>query len=164
MEEHWEWCGVGKWSEVTQSCPTLCYPMDCSLPGSSVHGIFQARVLEWVAISFSRESSWPRDWTQVSHIAGRGFTVWATREARRGSRLFSGPREKGVYRPKSGRRWATTSLCSTPRRIYHGTDEMIGWGHQLNGHEFEQAPGDGEGQGSLVCYSPWGSKESDMTE
>ena len=43
--------------EVTQSCPTLCDPMDCSLPGSSVHGIFQARVLEWVAISFSRGSS-----------------------------------------------------------------------------------------------------------
>ena len=54
--------------------------MDCSLPGSSVHGIFQARVLEWVAISFSRRSSWPRDWTQVSRIVGRRFTVWATRE------------------------------------------------------------------------------------
>ena len=54
--------------------------MDCSLPGSSVHGIFQARVLEWVAISFSRESSRPRDRTQVSHIVGRRFTVWATRE------------------------------------------------------------------------------------
>ena len=48
-------------SEVAQSCPTLCYPMDCSLPGSSVHGIFQATVLEWIAISFSRGSSQPRD-------------------------------------------------------------------------------------------------------
>ena len=48
-------------SEVAQSCPTLCDPMDCSPPGSSVHGIFQARVLEWVAISFSRGSSQPRD-------------------------------------------------------------------------------------------------------
>ena len=47
-------------------------------PGSSVHGIFQARILEWVAISFSRRSSWPRDWTQVSHIVGGHFTVWAT--------------------------------------------------------------------------------------
>ena len=62
-----------------QSCLTLCNHMDCSLPGSSVHGIFQARVLEWVAISFSRKSSWPRDRTQVSHIAGRCFIVWATR-------------------------------------------------------------------------------------
>ena len=43
-------------------------------------------------------------------------------------------------------------------------DEMVGWHHQLNGHEFEQAPGDGDGQGSLACYSPWGHKESDTTE
>ena len=65
--------------EVAQSCPTLCDPTDCSLPGSSVHGIFQARVLEWAAISFSRASSRPRDQTQVSCIAGRCFTLWATR-------------------------------------------------------------------------------------
>ena len=52
--------------------------MDCSLPGSSVHGIFQARVLEWAAITFSRGSSQPRDRTQVSHTVGRHFTVWAT--------------------------------------------------------------------------------------
>ena len=69
-------------SEVSQSCPTLCDPVDCSPPSSSVHGILQARVLEWVAISFSRGSSRPRDWTQVSRIAGRCFNLWATREAR----------------------------------------------------------------------------------
>ena len=69
-----------KWSEVAQLCLTLCNPVDCSLPGSSVHGIFQAKVLEWVAISFSRGSSLPRGRTQVSHIVGRCFTVWATRE------------------------------------------------------------------------------------
>ena len=56
---------------VTQSCPTLCDPMDCSPPGSSVHGILQARLLEWVAMSFSRESSWFRDQAWVSCIAGR---------------------------------------------------------------------------------------------
>ena len=54
--------------------------MDCSLPGSSVHGIFQARILDWVAISFSRGSSQPRDGTWVSRTIGRCFTVWATRE------------------------------------------------------------------------------------
>ena len=70
-----------KESEVAQSCLTLCDPMDCSPPGSSVHGIFQARVLECVAISFSRGSPQPRDRTQVSHIMGRCFTIWATREA-----------------------------------------------------------------------------------
>ena len=66
---------------ITQSCSTLCDPMDCSPPDSSVHGILQARILEWVAIPFSRGSSWPRDWTLVPHISGRFFTVWATREA-----------------------------------------------------------------------------------
>ena len=67
-------------SEV-QSCPTLCDPMECSPPGSSLHGILQARVLEWVAISFSRGSSRPKDRTQVSRIPGRHFNLWATREA-----------------------------------------------------------------------------------
>ena len=65
---------------VTQSCPTLCDAMDCSQPGSSVQGIPQARILEWVAILFSRGSSWLMDYL-VSIIAGRVFTVWATREA-----------------------------------------------------------------------------------
>ena len=64
---------VVKWSEVIQLCLTLCDPMDYSLPGSLVHGIFQARVLEWVAISFSRGSSQPRDRTCVSCIVGRRF-------------------------------------------------------------------------------------------
>ena len=64
-----------------KSCPTLCNSMDCSPPGSSVHGILQVRMLEWVAISFSRGSSQSRDQTQVFCIAGRLFTVWATRES-----------------------------------------------------------------------------------
>ena len=61
--------------EVAQSCPTLCNPVDCSLPGSSVHGILQARILEYVAISFSRESSWPRDQTCVSYVSCIGRWV-----------------------------------------------------------------------------------------
>ena len=69
---------VNRLCEVTQSCPTLCDPMDCSLPGTSIHGIIQARILEWVAISFSRGSSWPRDWTCIE---GLHFNIWATREA-----------------------------------------------------------------------------------
>ena len=68
-----------KKSLVTQSCPTLCNSMDCSLPGSSVYETFQARVLEWVAISFFRGSSQLRDQTWLSHIVGRCFTIWATR-------------------------------------------------------------------------------------
>ena len=58
-------------SEIAQLCPTLCDPIDYRLPGPSVHGIFQARILNWVAISFSSRSSWPRDWTWVSCIVGR---------------------------------------------------------------------------------------------
>ena len=68
-------------TEVAQSCLTLCDPMDCSLPGSSVHEILQAIVLEWIAISFSRGSSQPRAGTRVSRIEDRRFTIWATREA-----------------------------------------------------------------------------------
>ena len=66
---------------VVQSCPTLCDLMDCSPASSSVHGILQARILEWVAIPFSRGSSQPRDWTQVPYIVVRFFTVWATQKA-----------------------------------------------------------------------------------
>ena len=62
--------------KVAQSRPTLCDPMDYT-----VHGILQARILEWVAFPFSRASSQPRDQTQVSCIAGGFFTNWATREA-----------------------------------------------------------------------------------
>ena len=66
---------------VTQSCPTLWDPLDCSPPGASVHGILHARILEWVAISFSRGSSWPRDQTQVSCICRQVVYHWVTREA-----------------------------------------------------------------------------------
>ena len=62
--------------KVSQSRPTLCDPVDYT-----VHGILQARILEWVHFPFSRESSQPRDWTQASHFAGRFFTSWATRGA-----------------------------------------------------------------------------------
>ena len=79
------WVGtVTMWTQwelkvlVAQSCPTLCDPMDCSPPGSSVHGILQARILEWVAIPFSRGSSRARDGTWVLLHADGFFTVWAT--------------------------------------------------------------------------------------
>ena len=95
----------------------LCDPMDCSPPGSSLHGILQARVLEWVAISFSRGSSQPRDRTQVSHVVGRCFNLWATREAR------TNPREHQIVRTHTKETtWIKTrhhpnssgTLCRTP--------------------------------------------------
>ena len=76
---------------VAQLCPTLCDPMDCSPPGSSVHGILQVRILEWFAISYSRGSSQPKDGTLVSWIAGEIFTVWATREALLNTGLILSP-------------------------------------------------------------------------
>ena len=82
-------CWIIKWnyknrewvSEIAQLCPTLCDPVDCSLLGSSVYGILQARILEWVASSFSRASSPPRDLTHVPCIGREILYHWATREA-----------------------------------------------------------------------------------
>ena len=83
-------CGLFLWNWVvwavccclvTKSWLTLCKPMDCSPPGSSVYGISQVRILEWVAISFFRGSSWPRDQTHISCIGKRILYHWGTREA-----------------------------------------------------------------------------------
>ena len=75
------WWNPPQIGTVSLSCVQLYDPVDCSLPGSSVHGILQARILEWIAIPSSRGSSQPRDGTQVFCIAGGFFNVWATREA-----------------------------------------------------------------------------------
>ena len=82
--------------KVAQLWLTLCNPIDCSLPGSSVHGILQTRMLKWVAMPFSGGSSQPRDRTLVSCIAGRFFTVQVTREALEVSRklLYTPPHLK----------------------------------------------------------------------
>ena len=107
---------IVKWrSEVSQSCPTLCDPMGCSLPGFSIHGIFQARVLEWLAISFSRGSSRPRDWTQVSRIGGRRFNLWATRKAH-GSKWVK----------SLSRVW----LCATPWTVAYYAPPSMGFSRQ----------------------------------
>ena len=91
--------------------------MDGSLPGSSVHGIFQARILEWATISFSRGSSQPRDRTQISCIADRRFTVWATRE------LLTSPSKRTTFKGHQHSnatlllsRFSRVWLCATPRR------------------------------------------------
>ena len=103
---------------VAQSCPTLCNPLACSRLDCSVHGIFQARILEWVAISSSRESSWLRDPSHVSCvscIAGRFFTCWAFGEAHslRGPSLFK------VWGPLFLKSTLLgSSLCLSPRPKY----------------------------------------------
>ena len=100
----------------------LCDPMDCSLPCSSIHGIFQTRVLEWVAISFSRGSSQPRDRTWVSCNVGRRFTVWATREI---------PKKGNAKECSSSVQFSSVAqscltlcdpvVCSLPRSSVHGS-------------------------------------------
>ena len=80
----WDWHILVSVYMCTQSCPTLCDPMEYSLPGSSAHGILQARILEWVAITCSRGSSWQRDLTCISYITCIGMWIlyhWATWEA-----------------------------------------------------------------------------------
>ena len=85
--------------------------MDYSPQGSSVHGIFQARILEWVTIPFSRASSWPRDWTQVSCFAGRFFNIWATR--------------KSLYCPRWKSILASTSPESRQTRIWDSSLSLL---------------------------------------
>ena len=129
---------------VAQLCPNLCDPMDCSPPGSSVHGISQARVLEWVAISFSWGSSWPSDRAHISCLAGRFFTTeppGKPKEANSGSWLQSvsshcwlcfklcGEPSQPLGSQKVRHDWATernTALCSAYMRtvaspVNHGT-------------------------------------------
>ena len=83
--------------------------MDCSPPGFSVHGILQARILEWVAMPFSRGSSRPRDWTQVSRIADRFFTVWATQEA---------PETKVIVKKKKKKKIKIKTSKQQPRSFW----------------------------------------------
>ena len=99
-----------KWSEVAQSCLTLCNPMDCSLAGSPIHGIVQARVLEWVASSFPRGSSRPRDWTWISSIVGRCFIVWATRDGNQKSMPMT---LNFTFKSKCGWMWPSSLTFST---------------------------------------------------
>ena len=112
---------------VTQSCPPLYNPMDYSRPGASVHGILQARILEWVAMPSSRGSSQASDRTQVSHIAGGFLTSWATREARE---THTQPQEEKFTWKISG-----SILCNHPH-----LRALLGW---------EQ-----KGSEKIICFLP----------
>ena len=107
----WLW---GKVKVKVKSCPTLCDPVDCSPPGSSVHGILQERILEWVAIFFSKGSSWPRDWTQVFHIPGRGFNLWSYEPC-------------CVEPPKTGHGGEVWKKCGHWRRNWQTTSVFLPW-------------------------------------
>jgi len=141
-------------SEVTQSCPTLRDPMDCSLPGSSIHGIFQARVLEWGAITFSAIGFYVC--LNVSAILQLCVTfsrfLWLSSFVVLYVKSWLIGKDSDV-----GRDWGQEEKGTTE-------DEMAGWHHWLDGREVEWTPGVGDGQGGLVCCNSWGCKESDTTE
>ena len=90
-EVEWFYEDLQDFLELTPKKDVLCDRMDCRLPGSSLHGILQARVLEWVTISFSRGTSRPRDRTRVSSIPGRCFNLWTTREAPKSCPILYNP-------------------------------------------------------------------------
>ena len=138
-------CNAGVKVLVPQSCPTLCDPMDCSLPGSSVQGISQARILEWVAISFSRGSSWSRDQTWVSCIAGRVFTVWATREAYK-------PLIQEVIEAYSSA--GKESTCNVGRPHFDSWVKMIPWRRKWQPTPV-LLPGESQGQRTPAVCSPF---------
>ena len=119
---------------VAQSCPALCNPKDCSLPDSSVYGILQARILEWVAIPFPKGSSWLSDQTQVSCIAGRSLPFEPPEKP------FSD--ENAIM--------LDISYNLSWRRQWHPTPVLL--------------PGKSHGRRSLVGCSPWGRYKSDTTE
>ena len=129
-----------------ESCLALCDPMDCSPPGSSAHGIFQARILEWIAIRFSRGSSRPRDQTQVFHIVGRFFTIWATREPQmplawplpNSQRSFFSHQEAETWQRPGGRKCWSSQL----------------WSQVLNSAPLHHTSLNRLGKGTFSCEKP----------
>ena len=113
-------------SEVAQLCPTLCNPVDCSPPCSSVHGIFQARVLEWVAISFSGGSSLPRDWTQVSHIVSK--TLYRLSHQGSPNVRKASIKELSLTYQKNGPQCAWSSFTAVETLgIFHSLSSLHSW-------------------------------------
>ena len=159
---------------VTQSYTTLSNSMNCNLPGSSVLGIFQARLLKWVAISFSRGSFIPRDQTQVCYIAGRFFTVWATGEA-----CMSQKPHDSFFLCLIGRFMTLDKLLYLSKTCFinYNVNTIIIYNHKWENiyKPFSRVsyyykptpvflPGESRGQGSLVGCHLWGCTESDTTE
>ena len=118
---------------VAQSCPTLYEPNDCSPPGSSLHGILQARLLEWVAIPFSRGSSRPRDQSQVYHIAGRFFIILSRRGSPKNTEVGSHSLPQGIFSTQGLNphlllgRWILYHLShqGSPLHIIHGNLQKL---------------------------------------
>ena len=143
---------------VTQLRRTLCNLTDCTPPGSSVHGIFQA-ILDWVAMPSSRDLPYPE--IQPVHPKGNQSWIFIGRtDVEAETPILWPPDAKNGLTgkdPDAGKDWRQEEKGTTE-------DEVVGWHHRLNTHEFEQASGDGDGQRGPACCSPWGRNKSDMTE
>ena len=146
-------------SEVAQSHLILSDPMDCSLPGFSVHGIFQARVLEWGAIAFSGRVPWTAR-KSIQSILKEINPEYSLQ----GLILKLKPQYFGHVMRTADSLEKTLMLGKIEGRGEKGMteDKMVEWHHQLNGHEFEQALGDGKSQGSLASLASY--KKLDMTQ
>ena len=129
---------------VTQSGWTLSYPVDCNSPGSSVHWILQARLLEWVTVPFSRGSSQPRDWIWLSRIAGRFFIIWATREVPSNTHTHTHTRARA----------RTLDSCWVSRLVQTSWGELFCVNSVTLSHHLEQM---------AVCCFALGKKESGST-
>ena len=162
-----KWLHAAAAAKSLQLRPILCDRIDGSPPGSAVPGILQARTLDWVAISFSNAWKWKGKVKLLS-------CVWLFATLR--TAAYQAPLSIGFSRQED---WSGVPLpspswlhrkCTNAEKDWKKDDkgmtedELVGWHHWLDGHEFAQALGVGNGQGSLACCSPWGHKESDMTE
>ena len=144
-----------KWSRSILSCSLR--PHGCSLPGSSIHGILQARILEWVAISFSRGSSWLRNRTQVSCTAGRRFNLWATRKP-----WLTIVTEKWASHVILVAKNPASEGDSRDMSLIPGSGRAPGGGNgNLLQYSCLENPMD---RGAWGGYSLWGCKDSDMAE
>ena len=172
---------------VAQSCQTLCDPMQCSTPGFPVLQYlpeFAQTLVHWVgdgtqpchplsspsppALNLSQHQGLVQ-WVGSSHLVARVLELHLQPQFFQWMLRTDAEAETPILWPPDSKNWLTGKDCDAGkewRQEEKGTpeDEMVGWHHQLDGHEFEQALGDGEEQGSLVCCSPWSRKESDTTE
>ena len=154
--------------KVTQSCPTLCFCMDCSLTASSVwmwhldhkEGWVRKNWCFWTVVLEKTLES-PLDCKKIQPIHPKGNQPWIL------IGRTDAEAEAPILWPPDGKNWpiGKTLMLGKIEGEEQGTteDEMVGWYRWLNGHEFEQTPEDGEGQGSLTCCSSWGYKESAKT-
>ena len=141
---------------VFQSCLTLCYPMDCNLPSSSVHGILRQEYWSGLPVPSPGDLSDAGIESRSPALQADSLPFEPLKPKLQYFGHLMGRADWVEKDPDAGKDWGQEKKWATE-------EEMFWWHHWLNGHEFEQTPGDSEGQRNPVCCSSWGCKESDMT-